>query len=89
MRLSSHRATIGGTITEWRVVAERVTHQGTRGVIERGIRNYLRRGRYWDRDHYMEPVIGPDDEILLRFAGGSIKRVCEAIAALEAEENGG
>lgn len=91
MRLSSHKATIGGTITEWRVVADRVTHRGTRGVIERGSHNYQTRGRYWDymTNTHVEPVIEPGDEILLRFYGGSIKRVVDAIVVLEAEVNGG
>ena len=82
MRLVCHRATLAGTEDEWREIADHVGSVRLKRAIENGLRRGRRVG-YWEGEgaRYVYPE---NPEIMLRFSGGSIRRISEAISILTA-----
>jgi hypothetical protein len=81
VRLIVHQATIGGTADEWEAIRAHLALRGRTRLswaIEQGVRRNEARAR-WDGH---DLVRGGEVLLLLRFRGGSIKKIADAIAAI-------
>lgn len=91
IELVVHRATFRATRAEWEAVRRwcwtRVGYRRLAGTISSGLTRYrLGNRRYEHGVGYLNPP--DDDPICLRFSGGSIRKVAEAVSALTGGING-
>jgi hypothetical protein len=84
MKLVSHAVTMSGTKDEWEKIAEKVGDRRLATAIRRKMATHVWKARYYDY-HNGGFVDNTDYAYALRFRGGSVARITDAIIALDAE----